>query len=166
MNTDYSAFCQATGRSSRCSASDNYSPYPRSEDPLPISWRTCSSPRPVPPGASPLSLADLAGRRGSVVLVRSSSYWATPCSRFRDKSRLPAFRVLVVFPPYVSRASRSPGTFVFQFKVRTHSLLRFQRNNISNVFQFFRFGVFRKNRRILGCINSADPLDFSVKFSS
>lgn len=99
LNTDYSAFCRATGRSSRCSASDNYSPYLRSKDPLPISWRICSSPCLAPPGASLWSPASSAGRRGSVVLARSWSYWATPCSRFRDKSRLPAFRELVVPPP-------------------------------------------------------------------
>lgn len=136
LNTDYSAFCWVTGRSSRCSASDNYFPYLRSKDPFPISWRICSSPRLKPPEASLWSLASSLGRRGSVVLARSCLYWATPYSRFRDKARLPAFRKLLV--RVVSRANL--GKCFMVRSIRAHLFLC-SANTIprsSSLLRFFR----------------------------
>lgn len=65
-----------------------------------------------------------------------------------------------------SLASGSPGTFVLQFEVRTRVLLRFSENDITGVEPppVLPFGVFRRNGRILGRVNPAGPLDFSVKF--
>lgn len=92
LNTDYFAFCWVTVDSSRCSASDKYSPYLRNRDSLPISWRICFFPCPAHPAASLSSPANSACQTGNVVLAKSWLCWVTPCSRLRNRSRLLAFR--------------------------------------------------------------------------